>query len=104
MILANKNTVPGDKSAMRPGGLRFGTPALTSRNMQENEIRRVGDFLDSALQTAVEVEKSFGLTNKVSTFKDFKEKLKTPEFKEKLDTLKNEVEKFARAFPMPGFC
>lgn len=30
-IAANKNTVPGDVSAMTPGGIRMGTPALTSR-------------------------------------------------------------------------
>ena len=30
-IALNKNTVPGDKSAMTPGGIRLGTPAITSR-------------------------------------------------------------------------
>lgn len=30
-IAANKNTVPGDKSAMTPGGIRMGTPSLTTR-------------------------------------------------------------------------
>ncbi|KAJ1943569.1 Serine hydroxymethyltransferase, cytosolic, partial [Linderina macrospora] len=29
-IAANKNTVPGDRSAMVPGGLRLGTPAMTT--------------------------------------------------------------------------
>ena len=28
-IAINKNTVPGDKSAFIPGGIRVGTPALT---------------------------------------------------------------------------
>lgn len=30
-IAANKNTIPGDVSAMTPGGIRMGTPSLTSR-------------------------------------------------------------------------
>lgn len=30
-IATNKNTIPGDVSAMTPGGIRMGTPALTSR-------------------------------------------------------------------------
>ena len=39
----NKNTVPGDKSAFIPGGIRIGTPALTSRGFEEahfDEVRR----------------------------------------------------------------
>jgi glycine hydroxymethyltransferase len=30
-ISVNKNTVPGDTSAMMPGGIRMGAPAMTSR-------------------------------------------------------------------------
>lgn len=36
-IALNKNTVPGDKSAFVPGGIRMGTPALTTRGL--NEVR-----------------------------------------------------------------
>ena len=37
-IAANKNTCPGDKSALRPGGMRLGAPALTSRNLTEPDF------------------------------------------------------------------
>jgi glycine hydroxymethyltransferase len=30
-VAVNKNTIPGDVSAMTPGGIRMGAPALTSR-------------------------------------------------------------------------
>ena len=30
-ISANKNTIRGDLSAMKPSGLRLGTPAMTTR-------------------------------------------------------------------------
>eukprot|EP00794_Sanderia_malayensis_P008740 gene8740-9674_t len=101
-ITANKNTVPGDKSALRPGGLRFGTPALTSRNMKEKEMVAIADYLHSAFKIAMDVEKSFNLTASMSTFRDFVEKLEEPAFKERIDALKKDIESFAQSFPMPG--
>ena len=37
----NKNTVPGDKSALVPSGIRMGTPALTSRGLDEGDCTKV---------------------------------------------------------------
>ena len=45
-IAANKNTVPGDKSALVPGGLRMGAPALTSRGFTETDFEKVAEFVD----------------------------------------------------------
>ena len=36
-ISINKNSVPGDKSALSPGGIRIGTPSLTTRGFKEDE-------------------------------------------------------------------
>lgn len=44
-IAVNKNTCPGDKSALRPSGLRLGTPALTSRGLKEADMEKVADFV-----------------------------------------------------------
>jgi len=44
-IALNKNTCPGDKSALRPGGLRIGTPALTSRKMGTADMEKVAEFI-----------------------------------------------------------
>ena len=45
-VAANKNTVPGDKSALVPGGLRMGAPALTTRGFTEKDFVRVAEVVD----------------------------------------------------------
>ncbi len=45
-ITLNKNSVPGDKSAVVPGGVRIGTPALTTRGFTEKDFERVADLFD----------------------------------------------------------
>lgn len=47
-IALNKNTVPGDKSAFNPGGIRMGTHAMTSRGFVEEDFGKVC-FLSTTL-------------------------------------------------------
>ena len=44
-ISINKNSVPGDKSALSPGGIRLGTPSLTTRGMNEDNMLQVAEYL-----------------------------------------------------------
>jgi len=49
-ITVNKNTVPGEtRSPFVTSGLRIGTPALTTRGMKEEEMRRIGDWIAEIL-------------------------------------------------------
>lgn len=48
-VAANKNTVPGDKSALKPGGLRMGTPAMTTRGFAATDFKRVADIVHRAV-------------------------------------------------------
>merc|ERR1719226_407698 len=48
-IVLNKNTIPGDKSAMNPSGLRVGAPAMTSRGLVEDDFKRIGEFIADAV-------------------------------------------------------
>ena len=49
-IVANKNLIPFDPGkAGRPSGLRLGTPALTTRGMNEDEMRQIGSLIASLL-------------------------------------------------------
>lgn len=45
-ITLNKNTIIGDKSAVTPGGVRIGTPAVTTRGYVENDMKQVANYLD----------------------------------------------------------
>ena len=49
-ITVNKNTVPGEsRSPFVTSGLRIGTPALTSRGMKDDEMRRIGQWIADVL-------------------------------------------------------
>lgn len=96
-IACNKNTVPGDKSAFNPGGIRLGTPALTTRGFKEADIDQVVDFIDEAIKLALEIKKNASGT----LLKDFVAQMKAPESVAKLDELKNRIQDFAVKFPLP---
>ena len=56
-VASNKNTVPGDKSAMKPGGLRMGTPAMTTRGLLPDDFTRVAEIVDRAVSIALDLDK-----------------------------------------------
>ncbi|MBQ5836874.1 MAG: serine hydroxymethyltransferase, partial [Alistipes sp.] len=52
-ITANKNMVPFDsRSAFQTSGLRFGTPAITTRGLKENKMEYVAELIDRVLSDA----------------------------------------------------
>lgn len=115
-ITANKNSLHGDVSAINPGGVRLGTPALTTRGLKEPDFRMVAEFLhrgcEIALQTQyisqLEVDSDFasGSTTRKSNrvlLKDFEQVLNgNEEITQAVQQLRSEVEEFSLAFPMPA--
>jgi glycine hydroxymethyltransferase len=50
-VTCNKNTIPYDEEKpFIASGLRFGTPALTTRGMREPEMRRIGELVGAVLK------------------------------------------------------
>lgn len=51
-ITTNKNMVPFDtRSPFVTSGVRFGTAAMTTRGVKENEMIQIGEFIDEALRS-----------------------------------------------------
>jgi len=94
-VTLNKNCVPGDKSAVTPGGVRIGAPALTTRKFVETDFEQVATFLHEALVIALKLQEQSG-----PKLKDFVVLLDS---NDELKELRGRVNKFATSFPMPGF-
>ena len=99
-IASNKNTVPGDTSALTPGGIRMGTPALTTRGFVEADFAKVAGYFDRAVTIAVKLKN----TDKGSKMKGFKDMCSIgPSVDSELVQLRSEVSDFASSFPTVGF-
>ncbi len=59
-ISLNKNSVPGDTSALNPGGIRLGTSSLTTRGFKSEEFKQVAKLLQRSIEIAREVQQSHG--------------------------------------------
>lgn len=59
-VTINKNSVVGDKSVATPGGLRLGTPAMTTRGCKEEEFQQICDFCLKAIEISKRVQEKCG--------------------------------------------
>jgi glycine hydroxymethyltransferase len=76
-ITTNKQILPDDPNPpLRPSGIRLGTPAATTRGMDEGDMRRIARWIMRALRVREETGR--------------------------LTSIAAEVEAFCRRFPVPG--
>jgi glycine hydroxymethyltransferase len=68
-IVLNRNTIPGDRSAFAASGIRYGTPWITQRGLDEKDMIEVADIMADVLQACkpyfVESQKGKSLRAKV---------------------------------------
>lgn len=96
-ITLNKNTVPGDKSALSPSGVRIGTPAMTTRGFKQSEIEQLALLLDRMVKLALEVQEASSSRQLV----DFVRMLDQSPFVEQIMRLRTEVEEWGSRYPLP---
>jgi len=114
-ITTNKNSLPGDTSAVNPGGVRIGTPALTTRGMGTEDFVRVAMLLDRGCALALDAQEiarkemeianaqEDGVDGKKTKvlLKDFLRVFQVnDDIQRRVEDLKEEVTTFASAFPM----
>ncbi|XP_027353236.1 serine hydroxymethyltransferase 7-like isoform X2 [Abrus precatorius] len=91
-ITLNKCAIYGSIS---PGGVRIGTPAMTSRGCLEEDFETIADFLLRAAQITSIVQREHG-----KSCKDF---LRGLQNNKDISELRSRVETFSSQFAMPGF-
>lgn len=105
-VAANKNTVPGDKSAMKPGGLRMGSPAMTTRGLKEDDFKRVADVVHRAVEITKDVdakskEKAESEGKKTVTIRGFNDFVGDGQSFTEIVRLRSEVEDWIGTFGLP---
>jgi glycine hydroxymethyltransferase len=99
-ITLNKNTVPGDKSALSPGGVRIGTPALTSRGFGEKEMIQLAGLLEELVTLAIRIQDA-APSKKLTDFESFLSAENCP-FNDDINRIRQRVHDWATQFPLPG--
>ena len=94
-ISLNRNAVHGDSSALSPGGVRIGAPAMTTRGCSTEDFKKIAIFLDRACKIALAIQAEKG-----KKLKDFEVGLE--ENKKEIPELRKDVQAFASGFGFPG--
>ena len=67
-ITVNKNGIPFDTEKITlGGGIRIGTPAVTTRGMKEEEMMEIADLIHESLSHCEDMTKLHAIRDKVRT-------------------------------------
>lgn len=98
-VYANKNSVPGDTKPFIPGGVRLGSPAMTSRGFKEEDFKKVAQYFDRVVKIAQRINDDLQSQGK-KKLQDFYTSLDESTHQDIVE-LKNEIEEYCLKFPFP---
>ena len=62
-VTCNKNTIPNDPaSPFVTSGVRLGTPAVTTRGMQEEDMDKIAEIIAMVIESEDNIEKAKAMT------------------------------------------
>lgn len=99
-IVANRNTIPGDRSAFSSTGIRFGTTWLTQRGFKEAELRQVADIIADLLSGVTPYNMPGKKSDKRRAKVDFQV---LEDAKLKVATLADQAEDFSNTSKVHGY-
>ena len=91
-ISVNKNTIPGDVSALNPSGIRIGTPAITTRGLKEKDMVYLADILSRVIKIGTFIQSE----HNPKTIKEFTEHFRTHT---ELEIISSEIMNWMTSFP-----
>lgn len=98
-IVLNKNAVPNDSMPpFYPSGIRLGTPALTTRGMREEEMKKVAAWINDVVEEVKGESLPKEKEERSAFWKEFKSKARE---NEKLLSIAREVKDFCSKYPLP---
>ena len=83
-----------------PGGIRIGSPAMTTRGFTEREFVAIADFIHEGVGITLDAKRSVS----GSKLQDFMKFVTSPDFPlaDRVSDLRTRVEALTTQFPMPG--
>jgi glycine hydroxymethyltransferase len=97
-MYANRNTIPHEPcSPFYPSGVRLGTPLVTTRGMKEKEMEKIADWIVQVVEEVKDQQLPKERKERNKFIKDFRDNaLKN----KKLLSIRKEVEKFCKNYPL----
>lgn len=97
-ITLNKNTIPKEPSSpFYPSGIRMGTPAITSRNMKENEMKMIANWIIKIVSEIGNYKLPDNKEERTTYVQKFTEDIKK---NETIKKVRQEVMELCKKFPL----